>query len=1200
VKILICSILMVFSHNAALLSQTNLSGNINTTATKVTALGLNSVTVADRTGFAEDDYVLLIQMKGATIRLENETGYGSFYSMGNVGVYEFLIISSVVPGAGTTGEVFFTAPDIENYEVSGSVQLVKVPFYESATVVSELSCPPWDSISGTGGVLAFIVGGKLTLNADINVTGKGFIGGGISTGTGECVSVDLATRNLYAYSSGSPFAGYKGEGIASGGILGVTNFPVYPAFAKGKGPSATGGGGGNGKFAGGGGGSNIGAGGAGSREANPCADEGARGLGGRAIPGGSDTVLIMGGGGGASTYETGSVASPGGRGGGIVIIIAESLDGNGRSIRSDGQSVTPLSTTGNAGAGGGGAGGTLALSVGDYGTTNLTLSVRGGQGGTTPGLAVGGGGGGGGGGLIWTTGTTPVTVTRNFTFGTSGVGASPGLEGKYKNDFKINLSGFLFNFVRSSVTLSSVDSICFGLIPPVLSGTVPKGGKGPYLYEWQKSYDRSNWTPLSNAEFAYTPLPSETDTLWFRRVITDNSLPAITDFGNMVRINVIPLITDNVVGKDTILCYNQNPLELNHYNSGPGGGNGVYTYLWKKSTDNIDFTANADGANTGSAYDPPALTANTWYQRVVYSGGDRCVDNSNPVSITVLPLISANTITSATETICEGGLFANLTGSAPAGGDGSYSYRWISRTTSTSWGPASAVNTSSGYNPVETEFPGTREYRRVVFSGADDVCIDTTANSVQLIMHPAIAGNTISGDQTICSSSQPTLINGAVPSGGDGSYRYTWQDSSRLHSWLNIPGFVNSTSSTYLPATLTDSTSYRRIALSSACVDQSAVVKIFVHKPLADFAVTLLSGGADTSICRNATPHLLKGQLSSGGTDIPGDYAYSWSSSTDNFNWLPVAAAGTGPDYQPATLGVTTWYRRNVISGQCSTTSASIRVVVLPDIGNNILPADTKLCYGEIPPGIIGSPPSGGDGTYTYIWEESLNSGTSWTIAQGISTLKDYQPQALTVPVSYRRIVYTGPADCAESISPMTSVSIVPLPNPVDAGSAFTTFFDYGLLNAVPPVTYTSKGWSSTFGFIREPLEDSTWVTNLETGKNLFTWTVTNDICTLSDTVTLIYSSKGPNAFSPDNNGINDFFEIAGLEETENELVILNIKGSEIIRFTNYSSTTGYWDGKDRNGDDVPNGTYYYFLTITKPSNSTRGGFIVLKRVSNE
>jgi gliding motility-associated-like protein len=115
----------------------------------------------------------------------------------------------------------------------------------------------------------------------------------------------------------------------------------------------------------------------------------------------------------------------------------------------------------------------------------------------------------------------------------------------------------------------------------------------------------------------------------------------------------------------------------------------------------------------------------------------------------------------------------------------------------------------------------------------------------------------------------------------------------------------------------------------------------------------------------------------------------------------------------------------------------------------------------------------------------------------------------------------------------------------------------------------------------------------------MFTWTVENGKCLLSDQVAITFNPI-PEGFSPDNNTINDLFEIPGLENTDNELVVVNISGAEVVRFRNYSSITGYWDGKDRYGKDLPDGTYYYFLTVTRPYLNRVGGYVIIKRKIND
>ena len=72
-----------------------------------------------------------------------------------------------------------------------------------------------------------------------------------------------------------------------------------------------------------------------------------------------------------------------------------------------------------------------------------------------------------------------------------------------------------------------------------------------------------------------------------------------------------------------------------------------------------------------------------------------------------------------------------------------------------------------------------------------------------------------------------------------------------------------------------------------------------------------------------------------------------------------------------------------------------------------------------------------------------------------------------------------------------------------------------------------------------------------------------------------------PNAFSPNRDGVNDELIIPNLSGCfpENELVIFNRWGDEVFRRQNYDEEN-LWDGTwQKNGEDVPDGTYFYILT---------------------
>jgi large repetitive protein len=72
---------------------------------------------------------------------------------------------------------------------------------------------------------------------------------------------------------------------------------------------------------------------------------------------------------------------------------------------------------------------------------------------------------------------------------------------------------------------------------------------------------------------------------------------------------------------------------------------------------------------------------------------------------------------------------------------------------------------------------------------------------------------------------------------------------------------------------------------------------------------------------------------------------------------------------------------------------------------------------------------------------------------------------------------------------------------------------------------------------------------------------------------------KIPEGFSPDGDGINDYFEMPGIEQfPDNSLVVFNAWGTQVFDSVGYRST---WDGKDRpSGELLPEGTYYYVLKV--------------------
>lgn len=127
----------------------------------------------------------------------------------------------------------------------------------------------------------------------------------------------------------------------------------------------------------------------------------------------------------------------------------------------------------------------------------------------------------------------------------------------------------------------------------------------------------------------------------------------------------------------------------------------------------------------------------------------------------------------------------------------------------------------------------------------------------------------------------------------------------------------------------------------------------------------------------------------------------------------------------------------------------------------------TPICY-NINPGVLTSTaPTGGNGAYTYQWQDSI-SGGAWTNILGQTALT-YNPGALTANRSFR-IVYTDL--CGTLNSNKTNIVVYPVFNPGTVGNAQTICYNTApalLVNLVSPTggdgTYTYQWESSPNGF---------------------------------------------------------------------------------------------------------------------------------------
>ncbi len=114
----------------------------------------------------------------------------------------------------------------------------------------------------------------------------------------------------------------------------------------------------------------------------------------------------------------------------------------------------------------------------------------------------------------------------------------------------------------------------------------------------------------------------------------------------------------------------------------------------------------------------------------------------------------------------------------------------------------------------------------------------------------AITGNSITGNQTICSVSTPTSLNGSLPLGGNNTYNYLWQQSIDGITWLNAPG-TNSLINYSSPSSLTVTTYFKRNITSCSELSTSNQLTITVNAN-----PTITAVASSSAICSGATATL--------------------------------------------------------------------------------------------------------------------------------------------------------------------------------------------------------------------------------------------------------------------------------------------------------------------------------------------------------
>jgi RHS repeat-associated protein len=449
--------------------------------------------------------------------------------------------------------------------------------------------------------------------------------------------------------------------------------------------------------------------------------------------------------------------------------------------------------------------------------------------------------------------------------------------------------------VQPGTVSPSTQANNYGGTATILTAAVAAGGNGSYTYLWQSSPDNSTWTNISAAtSSSYTP-GAVTGTRYYRLMTTSGSQNVA---GNAATVVFYPQVTTSITPASITINYSTSPGLLTNTRA---GGNSTYTYQWQSSPNNSTWT-NISGA-TAQNYTPGNLTATTYYHVITTSNG--VAITSNTTTATVYPQIVAGTITPSSANIYFATSPGLLTGSAPSGGNGGYTYQWQSSTDGTTWNAIIGA-TAQYYTPLELTV-NTR-FRRAVTSNGVTVYTSPAVFTV----YPVLQLGNMYPDTLLVNFYGAFSYTSYPATGGNGAYTYQWQSSTNGTTWTDISG-ENTLS--YMPVGLTANMYYRLKVTSVTFTAYSNTL----------LAVRPLNGGLisvnTATVSSGGSVTLSSVQNAFGGYGC-GSYTYQWQSSLDGYNWANIAGTSvTG-------ITKTNWFRRLVYCGVNTVASNTVRVKV--------------------------------------------------------------------------------------------------------------------------------------------------------------------------------------------------------------------------------------------------------------------------------
>lgn len=280
------------------------------------------------------------------------------------------------------------------------------------------------------------------------------------------------------------------------------------------------------------------------------------------------------------------------------------------------------------------------------------------------------------------------------------------------------------------------------------------------------------------------------------------------------------------------------------------------------------------------------------------------------------------------------------------------------------------------------------------------------------------------------------------------------------------------------------------------------------------------------------------------------------------------------PLHQFTADGVYTVTVTTIRNGISDSKARQITILKSPDGALHDVVADKPILCAD---GTVNITAQGATGTEVYNWYDENQA----LITQNNGT---FQSPVLTTNTSYYVSISNGICEGERqkiditrdnAIAEITATNTI-----IDLGETITLTANDAIKYEWSPAIYLDA--TDTRSVISKPVDNVT-----------YTLTTTNaNGCTAQATVNVIVRSdiKVPNTFTPNADGINDFWVVKNLDVLENLTQVFNRYGTLVFSARDYKNN---WNGT-KGGKPLPAGVYYYIIKLD--NNNIKKGSLTIVR----